>query len=103
MNSEHGVRSYVSENQSLLYASLICRWKCKISRPKFRKQEHFRVKVRSRKKPKGFGGYNKLTLLSKIQYSAKIARSHWPDAQRPVEIEAAKGIKGLMTILDRRE
>ncbi|KAG1871179.1 hypothetical protein C8R48DRAFT_596419 [Suillus tomentosus] len=36
-----------------------------------------------------------------IHYSATVARSCWPDAQRPVEIEAAKGIKGLMTVIDR--
>ncbi|KIM84561.1 hypothetical protein PILCRDRAFT_29983, partial [Piloderma croceum F 1598] len=57
-------------------------WRCKISRPKFRKQNRFRVK---------------------IQYTAMMARSHWPDAQRPVEIEAAKGIEGLMTILHRKK
>jgi len=36
-----------------------------------------------------------------VHYSATVARSVWPDAQKPVEIEAAKGISGLMTVLDR--
>ncbi|KAG2142489.1 hypothetical protein BD769DRAFT_1348533 [Suillus cothurnatus] len=36
-----------------------------------------------------------------IHYSATVARSYKPDAQKPVEIEAAKGIKGLMTVIDR--
>jgi len=57
-------------------------WRCRISRPKFKRQDRFRVK---------------------IQYSATVAQSYWPDAQRPVEIEAAKGIEGLMTILVRKD
>jgi hypothetical protein len=57
-------------------------WCCKISQPKFRKQNRFRVK---------------------IQYSATAARSYWPDPQRPVQTNAAKGIDGLMTILHRKE
>jgi hypothetical protein len=37
-----------------------------------------------------------------IHYSATVARSpNKEDAQKPVEIQAAKGIKGLMTVIDR--
>ncbi|KAJ8588196.1 hypothetical protein M405DRAFT_740725 [Rhizopogon salebrosus TDB-379] len=36
-----------------------------------------------------------------IHYSATVARSPELDAQKPVEIQAAKGIKGLMTVIDR--
>lgn len=43
------------------------------------------------------------TCLLQIHYSATVARTFFPDAQRPVGVEAAKGIKGLMTILDRHE
>ncbi|KZP04553.1 hypothetical protein FIBSPDRAFT_848709 [Athelia psychrophila] len=59
-------------------------WRCKITHPKFAKQNRFRVKV---------------------QYSATMARSCWPDAQKPVEIDVAssRGIDGLMTILERKE
>ncbi|KIJ68745.1 hypothetical protein HYDPIDRAFT_106981 [Hydnomerulius pinastri MD-312] len=55
-------------------------WDCSIRHPRLQKGDKFKVT---------------------IHYSATVARSFWPDAQRPVEIEAAKGIKGLMTVLDR--
>ncbi|KAH0838589.1 hypothetical protein J3R83DRAFT_6910 [Lanmaoa asiatica] len=55
-------------------------WDCIIRHPRLQKRNEFRVIVR---------------------YSATVARSTWPDAQRPVQIEAAKGIRGLMTVLDR--
>ncbi|KAI6159554.1 hypothetical protein EDD17DRAFT_894810 [Pisolithus thermaeus] len=54
-------------------------WDCRIRHPKLQKHE-FKVT---------------------IHYSATVARSFSPDGQRPVGIEAAKGIKGLMTVLDR--
>ncbi|KZT04449.1 uncharacterized protein LAESUDRAFT_657779 [Laetiporus sulphureus 93-53] len=38
-----------------------------------------------------------------IRYAASAARSARPDPQSPVAIEHAKGIPGLMTILDREE
>ncbi|KAH7883900.1 hypothetical protein F5I97DRAFT_1780546, partial [Phlebopus sp. FC_14] len=55
-------------------------WDCSIRYPKLQKRDEFKVT---------------------ICYSATVARSFWPDAQRPIDVEAAKGIKGLMTILDR--
>lgn len=57
-------------------------WNCSIRNPKLQRNYEFKVT---------------------IHYSATVARSFFPDAQRPVGIEAAKGIKGLMTILDRHE
>ncbi|KAF7982067.1 hypothetical protein HWV62_30360 [Athelia sp. TMB] len=63
-------------------------WRCKITHPKFAKQNRFRVKV---------------------QYSAVMAKSCWPDAQKPVELHTAaeaasdSRINGLMTILERKE
>lgn len=56
------------------------RWDCEIRHPRSQRRDQFKVT---------------------IHYSATVARSCWPDAQRPVEIEAAKGIKGLMTVIDR--
>lgn len=55
-------------------------WDCSIRHPKLQKHE-FKVTIR---------------------YSATVARSFFPDGQRPVGIEAAKGVKGLMTVLDRQ-
>ncbi|KAG6371647.1 hypothetical protein JVT61DRAFT_9361 [Boletus reticuloceps] len=55
-------------------------WDCIIRHAKLQKRGEFKVVV---------------------HYSATVARSAWPDAQKPVQIEAAKGIKGLMTVLDR--
>ncbi|KIK97651.1 hypothetical protein PAXRUDRAFT_135879 [Paxillus rubicundulus Ve08.2h10] len=55
-------------------------WDCKIRYPRLQKRDEFKVT---------------------IHYVATVARSAWPDAQRPVDIEAAKGIRGLMTVLDR--
>ncbi|KII93442.1 hypothetical protein PLICRDRAFT_35648 [Plicaturopsis crispa FD-325 SS-3] len=57
-------------------------WFCKISHPKFQKQDRYKVS---------------------IHYFATVARTSWPDAQRPVEVEAAVGIDGLMTVLDRKD
>ncbi|KAL4068339.1 hypothetical protein V8B97DRAFT_894487 [Scleroderma yunnanense] len=57
-------------------------WDCSIRNPKHQRNYEFKVI---------------------IHYSATVARSFYPDARRPVSIEAAKGIKGLMTILDREE
>ncbi|KIJ05029.1 hypothetical protein PAXINDRAFT_93980 [Paxillus involutus ATCC 200175] len=55
-------------------------WDCKIRYPRIQKRDEFKVT---------------------IHYAATVARSAWPDAQRPVDIEAVKGIRGLMTVLDR--
>ncbi|KDQ63872.1 hypothetical protein JAAARDRAFT_394087 [Jaapia argillacea MUCL 33604] len=57
-------------------------WSCKISQPKFRRRDRFTVS---------------------IEYSATVGRSSWPDAQRPVQLKAAKGVGGLMTIIDRAD
>ncbi|EGO26395.1 hypothetical protein SERLADRAFT_407196 [Serpula lacrymans var. lacrymans S7.9] len=38
----------------------------------------------------------------KIHYFASVARSRWPDAKKPVRLEAVKGVRGLMTVLDRQ-
>ncbi|KAG6334928.1 hypothetical protein ID866_4170 [Astraeus odoratus] len=55
-------------------------WDCSIRHPGLQKNHEFKVIIR---------------------YSATVARSFFPDVQRPVGIEAARGVKGLMTILDR--
>ncbi|KAF9243800.1 hypothetical protein BU15DRAFT_42702, partial [Melanogaster broomeanus] len=55
-------------------------WNCSIRHPRLQKRDEFKVT---------------------IHYAATVARSAWPDAQRPIEMKAAKGIKGLMTVLDR--
>ncbi|KAG9314649.1 hypothetical protein JVU11DRAFT_5454 [Chiua virens] len=55
-------------------------WDCIIRHAKLQKRDEFKVVVR---------------------YSATVARSTCPDVQKPVQIESAKGIKGLMTVLDR--
>lgn len=55
-------------------------WDCSIRHPRLYKNHEFKVT---------------------IHYTATVARSFSPDGQRAVGIEAAKGIKGLMTILDR--
>jgi hypothetical protein len=56
------------------------KWDCEIRHPRYQRRDQFKVT---------------------IHYSATVARSYKPDAQKPVEIEAAKGIKGLMTVIDR--
>ncbi|KAG2045197.1 hypothetical protein BDR03DRAFT_938160 [Suillus americanus] len=56
------------------------KWDCEIRHPRYQRRDQFKVT---------------------IHYSATVARSCRPDAQRPVEIEAAKGIRGLMTVIDR--
>ncbi|KAH7921143.1 hypothetical protein BV22DRAFT_1038980 [Leucogyrophana mollusca] len=56
-------------------------WDCKICHPRFHKHDRFKVT---------------------IHYSAQVARSPRPDAQKPIEAAAAKGVKGLMTVLDRQ-
>ncbi|EPQ60928.1 hypothetical protein GLOTRDRAFT_124670 [Gloeophyllum trabeum ATCC 11539] len=57
-------------------------WSYEICHPTFRRQNRYKVT---------------------IQYSATIGRSCWPDTQRPVQLAKAKGIAGLMTILDRAD
>ncbi|KAH7911219.1 hypothetical protein BJ138DRAFT_947595 [Hygrophoropsis aurantiaca] len=56
-------------------------WDCKICHPRFHKHDRFKVT---------------------IHYSAQVARSLGSDAQTPIEAAAAKGVKGLMTVLDRQ-
>jgi hypothetical protein len=57
-------------------------WSAKISTPKHRNDGTFRVHIR---------------------YSASAARSEKCDSHRPVALDQAKGIPGLMTILERLE
>ncbi|KAG1749694.1 uncharacterized protein EDB91DRAFT_1046467 [Suillus paluster] len=57
------------------------KWDCEIRHPRSQCRDQFKVT---------------------IHYSATVARSFCPDAQKPVEIQAAKGIKGLMTVIDRQ-
>ncbi|OAX39004.1 hypothetical protein K503DRAFT_740278 [Rhizopogon vinicolor AM-OR11-026] len=56
------------------------KWDCEIRYPRSQCRDQFKVT---------------------IHYSATVARSYRPDSQKPVEIQAAKGIKGLMTVIDR--
>ncbi|TFK41402.1 hypothetical protein BDQ12DRAFT_711145 [Crucibulum laeve] len=56
-------------------------WSCDIKNPWYRSKDEYKAI---------------------IQYSANIARSHREDAQKPVAIENARGIEGVMIVLERR-
>ncbi|KAF8979441.1 hypothetical protein BDQ17DRAFT_1264675, partial [Cyathus striatus] len=57
-------------------------WCCKITHPLFKGKNHYRVR---------------------ILYSADLACSMLSDAQKPVAVEDAKGVEGVMIILDRQQ
>ncbi|KAG7441146.1 uncharacterized protein BT62DRAFT_982901 [Guyanagaster necrorhizus] len=58
------------------------RWTCTIREPKNRPNGTFKVQ---------------------IHYFASAARSSHPDPHRPVSLESAKGVPGLMTIVKRND
>jgi hypothetical protein len=76
-------RATLLETATLWNANVLVneRWTCTICVPKHRREGTFKVH---------------------ISYSASATRSSRPDPQRPVAIEKAKGVPGLMTICERR-
>ncbi|OJA09094.1 hypothetical protein AZE42_02567 [Rhizopogon vesiculosus] len=73
------------------------KWDCEIRYPRSQCRDQFKVTVSA---PFRVNEHQDRSLLQ-IHYSATVARSYRPDSQKPVEIQAAKGIKGLMTVIDR--
>jgi len=76
------VRATLYENARTLGANVLVdeKWTCSISLPRHRNDRTYKVH---------------------ICYSASAARSDRGDPQRPVAMERARGIPGLMTIIDR--
>jgi hypothetical protein len=75
------------------------RWSVTISSPKYRNDGTVRVHVR----PFPHLLYFKSLMSSQIRYSAHAARSERCDPRRPVALDKAISIPGLMTILERIE
>ncbi|EIW78542.1 hypothetical protein CONPUDRAFT_60488 [Coniophora puteana RWD-64-598 SS2] len=78
-------RASLLDKASLLGANVLVdeSWTCTIRQPKMRRDGTYRVQVR---------------------YNASASRSNTtPDPQRPVALDKAKSVPGLMTILQREE
>jgi hypothetical protein len=76
-------RTKLFEKASFWNANVLIdeQWDCTICGPKHRRDGTFRVHIR---------------------YSASASRSSRPDPQKPVALEKAKSVPGLMTVLPRR-
>lgn len=84
--------------QSNLTLLLFYRWSCTICGPKHRNDGTFKVTVRVSLYPFLKGA----DIFSQVSYTATAARTKLADPGNPVAIERAKGVPGLMTILDRK-
>ncbi|KAI0074445.1 hypothetical protein K474DRAFT_1685720 [Panus rudis PR-1116 ss-1] len=78
------VRAELYEKAEAIGANVLVdeQWTCTICGPRHRRDGTFKVFVR---------------------YSASAARASVPDPQRPVALENAKGVPGLMTVISRDE
>ncbi|KAL6306392.1 hypothetical protein BKA93DRAFT_729404 [Sparassis latifolia] len=78
------VRATLYENAETLGGSVLVdeQWTCSISVPRHRNDRTYKVH---------------------IQYTASAARSDRNDPQRPVAMERARGVPGLMTIVSRHD
>lgn len=77
---------------------IACRWACDIHEPK-RGDGNYRVHVSS------VAPLARPLLISqrlKVRYTASAARSNKPDLRKPVALENAKGVPGLMTVVQRQ-